>query len=175
MAKLKIESQFGIAPHSLVYNKDISFAAKGLYVYIQAKPQDWLFSAERIAYESSDSLYAVKKTLRELEKFGYLTRNKSKDEKGRWDIEYILHINPKVQIQPRTSTVEIEPRTSTVEYPPSVIQPTLKESITNKEYISNIDNVNNNYNNNINTKYTREENLKSNENCDDDFLELQKT
>lgn len=154
MAKLKIESQFGLAPNSLVYNEKISLAAKGLYVYIQAKPQDWLFSAERITIETNDSLYAVKKTLRELEEFGYLTRTKFKDEKGRWDIQYILHLKPTVEIEPRTS--------STVEYPPSDIRPTYKERLTNKDYISNIEDSNYiDSNITIDNTNTREENLKT--------------
>ncbi|MDV3461819.1 hypothetical protein CMV04_12445 [Elizabethkingia anophelis] len=96
MAKLRIESQFGIAPNDLLNNESISLKAKGLYTYIQAKPEDWDFSAERIAKESKDGVDGVKAGLQELEKFGYLVRNRYQSGKGFWETEYVLYTNPKV-------------------------------------------------------------------------------
>lgn len=94
MAKLIIKDRFAVISNELLYNQDISFKAKGLYAYIQAKPADWDFSAERIALETKDGVDSIRAGLKELEKFGYLFRQKTKNNKGHWEMEYILMINP---------------------------------------------------------------------------------
>ena len=68
--------------------------AKGLFAYIQGKPDKWNFSAERIALECKEGLQSVRSALRELETFGYLQRVKSQNEKGHWEWDYILHSAP---------------------------------------------------------------------------------
>lgn len=51
---IKVKDRFSVIPHSLLYNASVSAKAKGLYAYIQGKPDGWDFSAERIALEMSD-------------------------------------------------------------------------------------------------------------------------
>ena len=94
MSKLIIKNRFATTPNELLYNPEISLRAKGLYGYIQAKPDGWNFSAERIATESKEGLHAIRMALKELENHGYLQRIKSQDEKGFWTIDYILHSTP---------------------------------------------------------------------------------
>lgn len=94
MSKLIIKNKFATTPNELLYNPEISLRAKGLYGYIQAKPDGWNFSAERIATESKEGLHAVRMALKELETHGYLQRIKSQDEKGFWTIDYVLHSTP---------------------------------------------------------------------------------
>ncbi|MDA3614691.1 helix-turn-helix domain-containing protein [Polluticaenibacter yanchengensis] len=88
--KIKVSNRYGTVPVELLNNKEISLRAKGLYAYIQSKPDNWKFSSERIALDSCESIDIVKKILRELEQFGYLIREKIHDTLGRWDIEYTL-------------------------------------------------------------------------------------
>lgn len=94
MSKLIIKNKFATTPNELLYNPEISLRAKGLYGYIQAKPDGWNFSAERISHESKEGLHAVRMALVELEKFGYLERIKSKGDKGFWETNYVLHSSP---------------------------------------------------------------------------------
>lgn len=92
--KLTIKNRFGIAPNELLNNPNISFKAKGLFAYIQSKPDGWDFSVERIQLETKDGRESIISGLQELENEGYLSRNKYQDEKGYWQIEYILRENP---------------------------------------------------------------------------------
>lgn len=94
MSKLFIKDRFATTPNALLYNSNISLRAKGLFAYIQGKPDNWNFSAERIALECKEGLQSVRSALRELETFGYLQRVKSKNEKGHWECDYILHSAP---------------------------------------------------------------------------------
>lgn len=94
MAKTNVakDTTFGTTPNHLLNDKNISLKAKGLYTFIQSKPSNWSFSAERITLQTKDGLDGVKTALRELEEHGYLTRRKFKNVKGQWDSEYALHV-----------------------------------------------------------------------------------
>ena len=94
MSKLFIKDRFATTPNALLYNSNISLRAKGLFAYIQGKPDKWNFSAERIALECKEGLQSVRSSLRELETFGYLQRVKYQNEKGHWEWDYILHSAP---------------------------------------------------------------------------------
>jgi hypothetical protein len=91
MAKIRLYSDFATTPNCLLNNPNISFKAKGLYGYIQSKKEGWDFSAERIAKQSKESVDSVKAGLVELETYGYLQRVKLHNDKGYFEIEYILH------------------------------------------------------------------------------------
>ena len=68
MAKLKITNKYGIIPNNILSSKELSFKAKWLFGYLQSKPDDRDFSAERIAnYEWKESRDAVLSWLKELE------------------------------------------------------------------------------------------------------------
>lgn len=69
MSKLRINSRFGVIPNSLLTHKEITLRAKGLYGYIQSKPDGWDFSSERIAYETKDGRDSIRAGLKELESF----------------------------------------------------------------------------------------------------------
>lgn len=94
MTKLKVKNRYATVPNGLLNDKRISFKSKGIYAYIQSKPDGWDFSIQRISYESKESIDAIRSGVHELEAVGYLERIKFQNEKGHWEIEYILHENP---------------------------------------------------------------------------------
>jgi hypothetical protein len=94
MSKLIIKTKYSVIPNDLVNNLEISLKAKGLFAYIQSKPDGWDFSAERIAKYLKEGLQSVSSALKELEKSGYLIRQKKQNEWGHWEIEYVLNEIP---------------------------------------------------------------------------------
>jgi hypothetical protein len=88
--KLKVMSRFGIAPNHLLSDKSLSLKAKGLYTYMQSKPDGWSFNANRISFETKDGIDSILAGLKELEDKGYLVRQKSKDIDGKWVWEHVL-------------------------------------------------------------------------------------
>ena len=94
MSKLIIKNRFATIPNQLLFDGEISLKAKGLYGYIQAKPDGWDFSAERISRDCKEGLQSIRATLRELEDAKYLIREKKHNDKGFWEIEYILFAEP---------------------------------------------------------------------------------
>jgi len=93
MSKLIIREQFATVPNELLNDNRISLKAKGLFGFLQGKPNEWKFSTERIASQLLESEKVIRKTLQELEQFGLLERIlKPKDNKGKWTgYDYILY------------------------------------------------------------------------------------
>lgn len=94
MAKVVIKNNFGIVPNDLLNNKDLTFKAKGIYAYIQSKPDTWDFSAERISMQTKEGITSVRMALIELEKAGYLIRTQSRNNKGHLTYSYQLSGSP---------------------------------------------------------------------------------
>jgi hypothetical protein len=90
MALIKIQRFFGAVPNELLNDPDISFKAKGLYAYLNSKPDNWDFSVESIAAQVKEGIDSVRGGIHELEKYGYLRRVKHQNEKGFWEIDYML-------------------------------------------------------------------------------------
>lgn len=95
MARIKIHRSFGAVPNELLNNPDITFKAKGLFAYLNSKPEDWDFSVDSIARQNKEGLDAIRTALQELEHHGYLVRQKYQNDKGHWEIDYILYDAPK--------------------------------------------------------------------------------
>jgi hypothetical protein len=91
MGKLIIKNRYGTIPNDLLNSIHISFKAKGMYAYIQSKPDNWEFSAERISKQVKEGLPSVISALKELENFGYLARNRYQNNKGFWVVDYLLY------------------------------------------------------------------------------------
>ncbi len=97
MSKLIIKTKYSVIPNDLVNSDQISLKAKGLFAYIQSKPDGWDFSAERIANHIKEGLQSVSSALKELENSGYLIRQKQQNEWGHWEIEYVLNEIPTIE------------------------------------------------------------------------------
>ena len=85
MSKLYIKRKDGQIPNDLLNRPDISFKAKGIWAYLQSKPDGWSFSVDRIASQAQEGKTAVSAGLRELQNEGYLIREPSqKNAAGQW-------------------------------------------------------------------------------------------
>lgn len=79
--------------NKVLWDKKLSLKAKGLYAFLYSKPDGWDFSAIRIAKESKDGKEGVASGLRELEKVGFLLREKLPS--GR--VRYRLFVDPNTE------------------------------------------------------------------------------
>lgn len=69
MAKLNLSHRYGITPNEILNDPRLSFKAKGLYGYIQSKPDGWEFSADKILTQTKDGRDGINAGLNELEKY----------------------------------------------------------------------------------------------------------
>lgn len=126
--KLKIQNRYWIVPNDILNNKELSFKAKGLFAYIQAKPDDWDFSANNIQLQTKDWLDSIKSWLQELENFWLLKRVKTHNEKWQWLIEYTLTERMCINEKKEKPLVE-NPSTEN----PSTENPPIKKERTSKQ------------------------------------------
>lgn len=87
---IKPREYFTQVSNHILVNPNISFKAKGIYAYLISKPENYQFSAERIADGSKEGRKAILSAIKEIEDSGYLHRSKMKD--GR--IEYRFFASP---------------------------------------------------------------------------------
>lgn len=76
MEKWKPKHPYGYVANTIINCKELSLGAKGVYLYILSKPEEWDFSVERIANDNLDSDHMVNKYVLELEEYGLLERLK---------------------------------------------------------------------------------------------------
>jgi DNA-binding MarR family transcriptional regulator len=62
----------------------LSWKAKGLLLYLLSKPNNWKIYLSDLIKRSRDKSVAVYSGLKELEKFGYLERERIRNKKGRF-------------------------------------------------------------------------------------------
>lgn len=72
--------------NSLLVDKRLSFKAKGIWCYIQSKPDDYDFSTHRMPLESTDKRDSIRTGIAELIRYGYLVRTRLSDSR----MEYML-------------------------------------------------------------------------------------
>jgi len=85
----KCKVPFGIVPNALLNNKDVSMKSKGLFAFMQSKPEGWNFSVEKLSFLCKESKLSISKGLQELECFGFLTREKHQSGNG-FTVDYSL-------------------------------------------------------------------------------------
>lgn len=99
MSKLyKSEVPFGMVPNALLNDENISLKAKGLFAFMQSKPEGWNFSAKLISTQCKESIDSISSGLHELEKNGFLRREKRQTSKG-FSITYYLAFSYKNPIK----------------------------------------------------------------------------
>lgn len=107
----KQEVPYTQVPNNILNDEKLSFALKGLFSYIQGKPDGWEFSAFRIAQDTEESKTTIKRMLAKLIKSGHLIRHKHQSGK----ITYSTVFFPKCQIAtvPNSHGADLEPLSNT--------------------------------------------------------------
>lgn len=77
-------------------DRRLSYKAKGLLSVILSLPDEWDYSLKGLSYIANDGIDSVRNTVKELEKFGYISRGaQTRDERGRMSAgEYFVYENP---------------------------------------------------------------------------------
>ena len=82
----KRDRNFSIIDNDLIDNSSLSFKARGLLIYMLSKPDDWKFYTTELAKHSSkEGIAAIRTALEEIEKAGYLIRQKKRKNNGKFD------------------------------------------------------------------------------------------
>jgi len=95
MSKLiKKRRGFTQVDNEIINDKEISLQAKGFYLFMESKPDNWEFSIKGMSSQLKESHTTILRVIKELIKFGYLEKIK-KRVNGRQAVnDYILHQMP---------------------------------------------------------------------------------
>ena len=107
MAVFRVEKtkDFTIMCNHHLRNTELSLKAKGLLSLMLSLPEDWDYTTKGLAHICKDGVDSITTALKELERHGYLTRQRLRYENGQLgDIEYTIHekpVNAEKQVNPK--------------------------------------------------------------------------
>lgn len=84
------KNNYTVISNEIFKNKKMSLKAKGLFCTMLSLPDSWNYSLSGLESICCEGIKAIRSTLKELEKFGYLYREKIHGKDGK--IGYIYHI-----------------------------------------------------------------------------------
>ncbi len=88
---------YTIMPNTHLRNRQLSLRAKGLLCQMLSLPPEWNFTLQGLAYINKEGLDAITTIIHELERAGYITRNRIRNEKGQLrEMEYTVYSSPKL-------------------------------------------------------------------------------
>lgn len=97
MAIIRVEKtrDYTVMSNHHLRNTSLTLKAKGLMSLILSLPENWDYTTKGLAMICKEGHECVGSAIRELEKAGYIVRNRIRDEKGRiTDTEYVIHEFP---------------------------------------------------------------------------------
>lgn len=146
----------------VLYDKELSYKAKGILNYCLSRPDNWEFYEEEISKHSTDGLASVKTGLKELIEKGYIVRKRKRDALGKFKgYEYLVYEMPQY-IKDDSLSATILP---TCDFPttdnPLTENPTLENPSTENRMLLNNDNTNyrNKLNNEVNSSCSSKGNI----------------
>ena len=88
-------ANFTVMANIHLKDRRLSYKSKGLLSVILSLPPDWDYTITGLSVLTKDGVGAVREGVKELEKYGYVTRRQLRDERGRMaKNEYIVYENP---------------------------------------------------------------------------------
>ena len=88
-------ANYTVMSNTHLKDRRLSYKSKGLLSVILSLPPEWDYTITGLAVIAADGVDSVKTAIKELEKYGYVTRTQLRDERGRMaQNEYLVYENP---------------------------------------------------------------------------------
>lgn len=113
MAVFRVEKtkDFTVMSNHHLRNTELSLKAKGLLSLMLSLPEDWDYTTKGLAHICKDGVDSITTALKELERHGYLTRQRLRYDNGQLgDIEYTIHEKPTTSEKPGVPPNRENPR-----------------------------------------------------------------
>ena len=151
MAVFRVEKtkDFTIMSNYHLRDKNLSLKAKGLLSQMLSLPEEWDYTLAGLAHINKESKDAIRTTILELEKAGYITRHQTTTEGGRFGSnEYVIRERPLPREPLTENPTTVDPQTAAplTENPTQLNTKLLNTKYTNQSYQDNNNiNINNTY------------------------------
>ncbi len=133
--RLERPQGFTVVTNDILRDTTLSLKTKGLFAILASLPPNWEYSIAGLAKTAGVGKDAIKSSLTELEKGGYLTREQTHDENGRFaSCSYVIHEKQSVQKWPLAEKpLAVKPLTEKplAENPPQYNKDLIKETSIN--------------------------------------------
>ncbi len=109
MPTIRIEKtkQYTVISNHHLQDKRLSLKSIGLLTIMLSLPDRWDFSVSGFTKICKDGITAINSAMKELEVYGYVQRNYTRDQKGHYtDIEYVVREVPLAEIPTQNPIVE---------------------------------------------------------------------
>ena len=140
VARIKVEKKqtnFTIVPNEILQSKDLSLQAKGLIAQCLSFPDNWNYSINGLVAVVKEGKTAVMNTIKELERHGYVKRNRIHDENGKFaGIEYVITDYPNLD-KPHTENLNMVKTQVNQPYAgkPNMVKPNTDKPIDRKSVV----------------------------------------
>ena len=97
MAVFRIEKtrDYTVMSNHHLRNAGLSLKSKGLLSMMLSLPEDWNYTTRGLAKICKEGTDSIGSALKELERTGYIVRNRLRDSKGKIvDVEYVIYETP---------------------------------------------------------------------------------
>ncbi|MCC8097837.1 MAG: helix-turn-helix domain-containing protein [Eubacterium sp.] len=95
VVRVKKDSNFTAMSNYHLWDKRLSFKAKGLLSFMLSVSDSWKFTIKGFASMAKDGTDSVASAVKELEATGYVVRSRSRNEKGQMgEVEYTIYESP---------------------------------------------------------------------------------
>ena len=97
MAVFRIEKNrdYTVMSNHHLRNAGLSLKSKGLLSMMLSVPEDWNYTTRGLAKICKEGTDSIGSALKELERAGYIVRNRLRDSKGKIvDVEYVIYETP---------------------------------------------------------------------------------
>ena len=94
MAVFRIEKtrDYTVMSNHHLRNAELSLKSKGLLSMMLSLPEDWNYTTRGLAKICKEGTDSIGSALKELERAGYIVRNRLRDSKGKIvDVEYVIY------------------------------------------------------------------------------------
>ena len=122
---------FTVMSNHHLRNVKLSLKAKGLMSLMLSLPDDWDYTLKGLSYICRDGVDSISSALKELERQGYLTRQRLRLANGRLgDVEYTIHEEPTNPLtEPNSPKREKPEQVFPDQVNPNLVQPILEKPV----------------------------------------------
>ena len=146
MAVFRVEKNrdYTVMSNHHLRNADLSLKSKGLLSQMLSLPEEWDYTLKGLSQINREGIDAIREAIRELERAGYVTRTRVRNEKGQLGAaDYVIHefpVPPKPILENPTQDKPIS-ENPTLENPMQENPTQLNKELSSKE-LSNTDLLN---------------------------------